>query len=108
MRIIAKSKIVDYYTENPEAEIALEDWYHKTKLTEWNNFADMKKTFNSVDNVGNQHYVFNIKGNNYRLIVVIKFTIKTILIRFIGTTLHLGKNPVSDYCNRYYLAHLVL
>ncbi len=31
MRIIAKSKIVDYYTENPEAEIALEDWYHKTK-----------------------------------------------------------------------------
>ena len=68
MRIIAKSKIVDYYTENPEAEIALEDWYHKTKLTEWNNFADMKKTFNSVDNVGNQHYVFNIKGNNYRLL----------------------------------------
>ena len=62
MRIIAKSKIVDYYTENPEAEIALEDWYHKTKLAEWNNFADMKKTFNSVDNVGNQHYVFNIKG----------------------------------------------
>ena len=37
MRIIAKSKIVDYYTENPEAEIALEDWYHKTKLAEWNN-----------------------------------------------------------------------
>ena len=41
--------------------------------------------FNSVDNVGNQHYVFNIRGNNYRLIVVIKFTIKTVLIRFIGT-----------------------
>ena len=56
MRIIAKSKIVDYYTENPEAEIALEDWYHKTKLTEWNNFADMKKTFNSVDNeIGRAH-----------------------------------------------------
>lgn len=85
MRIIAKSKITDYYTENPDAEIALEDWYHKTKQAEWNSFADMKKTFNSVDNVGNQHYVFNIKGNNYRLIVVIKFTIKTILIRFIGT-----------------------
>ncbi|MBO4735957.1 MAG: type II toxin-antitoxin system HigB family toxin, partial [Paludibacteraceae bacterium] len=35
--------------------------------------------------VGNQHYVFNIRGNNYRLIVVIKFTIGTVLIRFVGT-----------------------
>ena len=83
MRIIAKSKIVDYYTENPEAEIALEDWYHKTKLAEWNN-------------VGNQHYVFNIKGNNYRLIVVIKFTIKTILIRFIGTHADYDKIDVKN------------
>ena len=45
----------------------------------------MKKTLNSVDSVGNQHYVFNIKGNDFRLIVVIKFTIRTVLIRFIGT-----------------------
>ena len=45
----------------------------------------MKKTFNSVDRVGNQKYVFNIKGNDYRLIVVVKFMIKTVLIRFIGT-----------------------
>ena len=38
-----------------------------------------------VDSVGNQHYVFNIKGNNYRLVVVIKFTIQFVYIRFIGT-----------------------
>ena len=85
MRIIAKSKIIDYYTDNPDSEAALEEWYQKTKAAEWSCFADMKKTFNSVDNVGNQHYVFNVKGSNYRLIVVIKFTIKTVLIRFIGT-----------------------
>ena len=48
-------------------------------------FQILKKTFNSVDNVGNQHYVFNIKGNDYRLVVVIKFTIKFVYIRFIGT-----------------------
>lgn len=68
-----------------EAEVALEEWRQKNEKTEWTCFTDMKKTFNSVDNAGNQHYVFNIKGNNYRLIVVIKFTIKTVLIRFIGT-----------------------
>lgn len=85
MRVIAKSKITEYCVINKDAEIALEEWYQKTKQAEWTCFADMKKTFNSVDNVGNQHYVFNIKGNNYRLIVVVKFTIKTVLIRFIGT-----------------------
>lgn len=85
MRIIAKSKLIEYYANNPDSEIALLDWYQKSKEANWVCFADMKKTFNSVDSVGNQHYVFNIKGNNYRLVVVIKFTIKTVLIRFIGT-----------------------
>ena len=55
-----------------------------------------KKTFNSVDNVGNQHYVFNIRGNNYRLVVVIKFTIKTVLIRFIGTHADYDKLDVKN------------
>ncbi len=85
MRIIARSKIIEYYTVHASAEVALEEWYQKTKRAEWTCFADMKRTFNSVDSIGNQHYVFNIKGNDFRLIVVIKFTIKTVLIRFIGT-----------------------
>lgn len=85
MRIIARSKIIEYYTNHPDAKTALEEWYQKVKKAEWTSFADIKKMFNTADSVGNQHYVFNVKGNNYRLIVVIKFTIKTVLIRFIGT-----------------------
>lgn len=85
MRIIACSRIIDYYTAHPDAEIALEDWYQKVRKSEWTCFAAIKQMFRSVDSVGNQHYVFNIKENNYRLIVVIKFMIKTVLIRFIGT-----------------------
>ena len=85
MRIIARSKIIEYYTAHPDSETALEEWFQKTRRAEWSCFAEMKQAFNSVDNVGNQHYVFNIKGNNYRLIAVIKFTIKTIFIRFIGS-----------------------
>lgn len=85
MRIIARSKIIEYYTNHPDAKTALEEWYQKVKKAEWTCFADIKKMFNTADSVGNQHYVFNVKGNNYRLIVVIKFTIKTVLIRFIGT-----------------------
>ncbi len=55
------------------------------KNSHWKCFADIKKDFNSVDSVGNQHYVFNIKGNHHRLVVVIKFTIQFVYIRFIGT-----------------------
>ena len=85
MRIIERSKIIEYYTKHQDAKTALEEWFTKVKRAEWTCFADMKQMFNSVDSVRNQHYVFNIMGNNHRLIVVVKFTIKTVLIRFIGT-----------------------
>ena len=94
MRIISRKTIVQYYTDNPKAQIALEQWVEKTENAEWHSFADIKKTFNSVDSVGNQHYVFNIKGNDYRLIVVIKFTISHVLIRFIGT--HAEYDKIKD------------
>lgn len=84
MRVIAHRSLVLFYTRHPDAETALEEWYHKTAKSEWDNFADMKRTFNSVDSVGNQRYVFNIKGNDYRLIALVKFKLKIVYIRFIG------------------------
>jgi len=68
MRIFVYKTIVEYYTKHPESKMALEEWFCKTKKSEWNNFADIKETFNSVDSVGNRRYVFNIKGNTYRLV----------------------------------------
>ena len=85
MRIIAKSTLVAYYTKNPQSKIALEDWYEKTKEAEWKCYADIKQTFNNVDSVGNKRYLFNIKGNDYRLVVLIKFTVSHVLISFVGT-----------------------
>ena len=97
MRIIARKRIVDYYTIHPQAKVALDDWYKKTEEAEWNSLADIKQTFNSVDFVGNQHYVFNIKGNDFRLVVVIKFTPKNVYIRFIGT--HAEYDKITDIQN---------
>ena len=97
MRIIAKSTLVEYYSKNPQAKSALEEWYEKTKKSEWTCFADMKNTFNSVDAVGNQRYVFNIKGNDYRLVVLIQFTPKTVYIRFVGT--HKEYDAIKDIQN---------
>lgn len=85
MRIITEEPLKKFIEKHPDAKTALQDWVKTVKKAEWQNFADVKNSFNTADNVGNQRYVFNIKGNHYRLVVVIKFTIKWIYIRFIGT-----------------------
>lgn len=85
MRIIKRTTIIDYYTSSAKSKIALEDWYSKTEDAEWDCFMDIKETFNSVDYVGNDRYVFNIKGNSFRLIAIILFIPKRVYIRFIGT-----------------------
>lgn len=97
MRIITKTTIKDYIVRNPQAPTALLDWVRKTENAEWQNFADMKKTFISVDFVGNQHYVFNIKGNDFRLVVVVQFTPQHVYIRFIGT--HAEYDNIKDIKN---------
>lgn len=87
MRVISHRKLKEFY-EMPgrnDARAAIERWYDIAKNADWGNFADVKNDFPSADFVGNQRYVFNIRGNKYRLIVVIKFMIGCIYIRFVGT-----------------------
>ncbi len=85
MSIVSHKKLVAFYNENPQAHIPLEQWYRIVKKAKWTCFADVKKDFNSVDSIGNQRYIFNIKGNTYRLVVVIQFTHGYVFIRFVGT-----------------------
>ena len=97
MHIISHRKLKEFY-ETPgreDSRVALEKWYDIAEKADWNNLAEIKEDFPSTDYVGNQHYVFNIRGNRYRLIVVIKFTIRRIFIRFVGTHSEYDKIEVS-------------
>lgn len=85
MVIISKATLKAYFNKHNDAREALERWYEKTKLADWKNFAAMKETFNSVDAVGNDRYVFNIKGNQHRLIALIIFKVRTVFVLFVGT-----------------------
>lgn len=96
MRIISITKLRDFWERHPDAEQPLKEWYVKTERASWKNLNDMRNDFNSVDYVGNQHYVFNIKGNNYRLIVAIKFTPALVYIRFVGTHEEYDKIDVTN------------
>ena len=98
MRIISHRKLRDFYESKgrEDSKIALERWYQIAEEAEWKNFSDIRVDFPNADYVGNQHYVFNIKGNNYRLLVVIKFTINRIFIRFVGTHKEYDKIDCSN------------
>ena len=87
MRIISHRKIREFYEQpgHEDSKVALQRWYDITERASWSTLADIRSDFPATDYVGNQHYVFNIRGNNYRLVVVIKFTIKYVFIRFVGT-----------------------
>lgn len=87
MRIVSHRKFKEFYDTpgHDDAKVALERWYHLTSEAQWKNFSEMKADFPSVDYVGNQRYVFNIRGNRYRLVVVVKFVMGYVFIRFVGT-----------------------
>ena len=85
MRIFTEQALKEYAENHPDSKVALQEWTTIVKRSKWTCFADIKKTFNSVDNVGNQHYVFNIKGNDYRLVVAVAYRLGALYIKFIGT-----------------------
>ena len=84
MVVISYKTIKDFIENHPEAKPPLDYWYNITSNTDWISHAELKNTFPSADFVGNERYVFNISGNNYRLIAAVNFRIRTVYIKFIG------------------------
>jgi len=85
MVIISHKAIREFVVIHPNLLTALERWYAITLKADWQGFGDIKKQFNSVDAIGDGLFVFNIKGNDCRLIARIIFKTRTVFIRFIGT-----------------------
>jgi mRNA interferase HigB len=85
MRIVTFTKISKYIKKHADSKVSLKDWYFKTKNSDWNNLSELKQSFNSVDYIGNNRYVFNIKKGSYRLVAIIIFASKKVYIRYIGT-----------------------
>ena len=64
---------------------ALECWHATVKKAQWKNLAELKAVYPRTDYVGNDRYVFDIKGNKYRIVTIILFQVRTMFIRFVGT-----------------------
>lgn len=85
MVILTKGAIHTFTQKHPNALIPLNAWYYKTKNAQWGKFSEVKSTFNSVDSIGNDRYIFDIGGNNFRIIAMIHFDIRTVYLRAILT-----------------------
>ena len=85
MVVLSKAILMSFVERFPETEEVILRWYGQTSEANWKNLSEMKNSFNAVDAVGNDRYVFNIKGNHFRLIALIIFKVRTVFVLFIGT-----------------------
>ncbi len=95
MVIISKSTLREFGLLHPDAIEALNAWYEIVKDADWSRPSEIRQAFNSVDYVGNDRFVFNIRGNRYRLVAMIFFDIRTVYVRFVGTHGEYDKIDVS-------------
>jgi len=85
LRVIAKKMLRDFWEYHVDSEQQLKSWYREAAKATWQSPHEIKTEFPSASILGDQRVVFNIKGNNYRLIVKINYDYQMIWIRFIGT-----------------------
>jgi len=97
MRIVTYKRILEFSIKHADSENPLNFWYHTVTANKWENINDLRQDFNTVNYVGNHRFVFNIKGNNYRLVTIISFNAKKVYIRFIGT--HPEYDKITDIKN---------
>lgn len=85
MRIIARSTLRAFWERHTDVEVALRTWYQDAALAKWKTPEDIKSVHASASIIANNRAVFNIKGNQYRLIVAVNYEFGVIYIRFIGS-----------------------
>ena len=85
MRVISKKTLRDFWKLHPDCEQQLKAWYHEADKAGWKNPKELKKDYPSASILEGNRVVFNIKGNNYRLIMRINYDYQMLWIRFVGT-----------------------
>ncbi|MDB9512628.1 type II toxin-antitoxin system HigB family toxin [Kamptonema animale CS-326] len=84
MHVITPARLQKFWEEHPNAENSLQLWNQRTAKAKWQNFNELRQLFPSADQVEN-FTVFNISGNNYRLITLVDYKYQKVFIRNILT-----------------------
>ncbi|NJM53835.1 MAG: type II toxin-antitoxin system HigB family toxin [Blastocatellia bacterium] len=97
MHIISKKALREFWEKHPNSKASLQNWYSITKKAEWDNLAEVRVDFPHADLAG-VCTVFNIAGNNYRLITKISYRTKKVYIRFVLTHAEYDKGIYKNDC----------
>ena len=85
MRVIAISTLRAFWESCPDAEQPLKAWYDEARNATWTQPSDIKAQYRSASILKNRRVVFNIKGNDYRLVVSVAFRLQIVCVKFVGT-----------------------
>ena len=85
MRIISKAPLREFWEKHPTAELPLKAWFKDVLAADWATPNDVKAQYGSASIIADNRLVFNIKGNDFRLIVRVNYEFSVVYIRFIGT-----------------------
>ena len=96
MNVISRKALVDFWTANAVAKAPLSAWYRIARKAVWASFPDVLATFNSADQVKGGKVVFNIGGNNYRLVALMGYRAKRLFILWVGTHAQYDKIDVEE------------
>lgn len=96
MRIIAKRALREFWQKHPDAEEPLLAWYREVEQEDWDTPAKVKMKYRSASIVGDGRVIFNIKGNDYRLVVKINYPYRVVYIRFVGTHAEYDRVDVEE------------
>ena len=96
MRIIALGTLREFWQRHPAAEVPLRSWYAAASRADWRSPADVKAAYRNASFVAKNRIVFNIKGNEYRLVAAVHYNRGMMFIRFIGTHREYDKIDVAN------------
>jgi len=85
MRVIAVSTLRTFWKRHPDAEQPLKAWFEEATNASWTQPSDIKERYRSASILKNRRVVFNIKGNDYRLVVAIAYKLQIVYVKFVGT-----------------------
>jgi len=88
VRILARKTLIGFVASIPSdrqaAKSSFDAWHHEVQKARWRSSADVKAQYRSASFVGDR-VVFNIKGNDYRLVVAIDYVRQAVFIKWVGT-----------------------
>lgn len=102
MRIIARRTLREFvearrrYKDHAALKAALDAWFDEVRKVRWSSAADIKRSYATASIISADRVVFNIKGNDYRLVVAIDFEKSIVWIKWIGTHRDYDKIDVRE------------